>query len=296
MPDNVHNRHRDYLAHHGIKGQKWGIRRYQNPNGTLTALGRERYSKSNARNSQEGYVDPILAAYGIYVGVALTAGAIAMGYSKIQTNKAALRIAKSKIDPKTGLPLKSEPMTEDQDMKCVNPGYLSFRSGASNNCGLCTMTYDLRRRGFEVIAGETKTGIPSNAYEKYYKDSKVIPIIPKGSEAVIASLFRNPNQMFYGTKPDGYDEYHAEMKRQIKKELLSQGDGARGHLGVTWFGAAGAHSVAYEIKNGEIIIRDCQVGVTVDLDDMLDDSCFCRYCRFDNKEPNYEEMRKDGVI
>ena len=30
------------LYHHGIKGQKWGIRRYQNPDGTLTALGKKR--------------------------------------------------------------------------------------------------------------------------------------------------------------------------------------------------------------------------------------------------------------
>lgn len=33
----------DFLAHHGIKGQKWGIRRFQNPDGTLTAEGKERY-------------------------------------------------------------------------------------------------------------------------------------------------------------------------------------------------------------------------------------------------------------
>lgn len=33
----------DYLAHHGIKGQRWYIRRFQNPDGTLTPAGRKRY-------------------------------------------------------------------------------------------------------------------------------------------------------------------------------------------------------------------------------------------------------------
>ena len=32
-----------YLAHHGVKGQKWGVRRYQNEDGTLTAEGKARY-------------------------------------------------------------------------------------------------------------------------------------------------------------------------------------------------------------------------------------------------------------
>lgn len=33
-----------YLIHHGIKGQRWGIRRYQNEDGTLTNAGKKRYS------------------------------------------------------------------------------------------------------------------------------------------------------------------------------------------------------------------------------------------------------------
>lgn len=31
----------EYICHHGVKGQKWGIRRYQNPDGSLTAEGQK---------------------------------------------------------------------------------------------------------------------------------------------------------------------------------------------------------------------------------------------------------------
>ena len=41
-----------YLAHHGIIGMKWGVRRYQNKDGTLTNAGKKRYSLDDGADSQ----------------------------------------------------------------------------------------------------------------------------------------------------------------------------------------------------------------------------------------------------
>ena len=39
----------DELYHHGIKGQKWGVRRYKNEDGSLTSEGKKRLSKYKAK-------------------------------------------------------------------------------------------------------------------------------------------------------------------------------------------------------------------------------------------------------
>ena len=41
------------LYHHGVKGQRWGIRRYQNKDGSLTPYGKKRYAKELAKLEAE---------------------------------------------------------------------------------------------------------------------------------------------------------------------------------------------------------------------------------------------------
>ena len=40
------------IYHHGILGQKWGVRRFQNPDGSLTSAGRARAAKQLAKNEK----------------------------------------------------------------------------------------------------------------------------------------------------------------------------------------------------------------------------------------------------
>lgn len=41
-----------YLEHHGVKGQRWGVRRYQNEDGTLTSLGKRKIRNENYSDKQ----------------------------------------------------------------------------------------------------------------------------------------------------------------------------------------------------------------------------------------------------
>ena len=41
------------LYHHGVKGMKWGVRRYQNADGSLTAAGRKKVSKQYNRHIKQ---------------------------------------------------------------------------------------------------------------------------------------------------------------------------------------------------------------------------------------------------
>lgn len=43
------------LYHHGIKGQHWGVRRYQNEDGTLTSAGKARYYKTEYKPAKAEY-------------------------------------------------------------------------------------------------------------------------------------------------------------------------------------------------------------------------------------------------
>ena len=42
----------EYISHHGVKGQKWGVLRYRNKDGSLTLLGKMRQRKINKKRAK----------------------------------------------------------------------------------------------------------------------------------------------------------------------------------------------------------------------------------------------------
>ena len=71
----------DSLSHHGIKGQKWGVRRFQNKDGTLTAEGYQHWglnpdgSKFKGKRNRKGYSDATVSSFKKGVAGGAVAGA-----------------------------------------------------------------------------------------------------------------------------------------------------------------------------------------------------------------------------
>lgn len=126
-----------YLSHHGIKEQKWGVRR-----GPPYPLHRMSNGQLDVK-AQVAAKRRSVSEYGGFSG-------------------------RSRFDEKTGYKLKRNNNTSyAQDMKAVNPRRRGDKY-RDRNCPYCTLAYDLRRRGYDVHAPD-KPEVRESSLKKFYK-------------------------------------------------------------------------------------------------------------------------------
>lgn len=278
---------RDYLAHHGIKGQVHGVR-----NGPPYPL-----NPTISRAIKVGHNPGGTGGGGVSNMPGLKISASPHGWP-FKPKKPSEPTVKPKtpreladendkkwqkerdaapLDQKTGLHLKTKEMTMQQDAERVNPRYRTWEYGVYSNCAFCSMAYDLRRRGYDVKAGLLNDGMFEKQIAGMYKDAKFKNI----SSAANTSL-----------------KVRGDM---VEKEFLKQGDGARGIVTVSWSGWGGGHAMGYEIANGKFNLVDAQVGKVYskkEADDIFNSalSWDINYMRTDNLEPNYKKLKEKGIV
>ena len=290
----------DSLQHHGIKGMSWGKR--NGPPYPLSAAKHRAVVKGNDKNVRYGASDTRtaqdmdhskssytkqVARLAIDVGVGiitLNPLAAANAMSKIHgavrahslTTKVDKLLAKNdKVDKKTGLKLKQKDMNENQDAKMVNPGFKNFNDNTKNNCMLCTATYEMRRRGYDVTANKASFGYTSNDVKRWF---------PK---AEVKNISYKPDRMEAIT--------HSALSNATINERKKQGNGARGNLMVQWDYRAGGggHSMVYEVHGDNVVIRCTQSNRTYKNPRKILKRCqSVSYARLDNVDFNAKTIKE----
>ena len=216
------------LAHHGIIGQKWGIRRYQNLDGSLTAEGKKRYGRDGSSE------------------LANTANASSAGI----------------------------PEDIKKDLYIVNGGKNGMNKSflRSNNCALCTATYEMRRRGYDVQSQEAVDGVYTEVSQSLYPNLKKKDIheVAKRTGDVSRDV---------GMIPQEFDD--------MVKNIVSESDNSRGSMRVTWAGDHGAHIFNYEVIDKQFYLVDTQPGECLSGKDAykyLSHGMDVKYWRTDNQK------------
>lgn len=272
----------NYIAHHGVKGMKWGVRRYQNKDGSLTAAGKQRRkSESQSGDSTQSARDYIAkignrkvsdlaggagdelaiyaATYATFFGIMLAASKISEKINRNRKSKDLEELNRNKeIKSLKEAPRLLKKMSAAESAKVTNPDFPSM--GTTMNCTFCTTAMALREKGYDVKAMKLTDG--------WYSDD------------LFKSTFNSPE---------------VKMKRKKKasdvvNELSSMGDNAYGNICVTW-NLGGAHSIFWKNENGTTNFYDGQSGKAYtsfnDKKVLLDsvDKSSIRYNRLDNCEP-----------
>ena len=273
----------------------------------VRSLKKERDKEAaTAKAMREGKLTPTqkkvaigAAVVGVIVGTAVTVRAIESGQAS-----AAITRGKQFIQGKFNSPFDTNPRyaTRDLDqstLQLIADGVNDYGApGSKNNCRRCTMAMELRRRGHQVRATRTLTGLGQDntgwiqAVEQI--DREGVPKTFTGGiwRSATESLAKAQDKRLPGfqlndwvEKSDGTGAYKKikkltadeaiepnarEMAHSIFDALAKEPNRSRGELSVSWLGGRGGHSMFYEIVDGVPVIFDTQTGKRWDSPDIVD--------------------------
>jgi hypothetical protein len=223
-----------YLAHHGIKGQKWGVRRFQNKDGSYTAEGRSRYLRdsedSDKRNGVKDFYNKHKKAIKIGAAAVASAAVIYGSYKMYQTAPAkrigALSYAKSD-------PLKSTLSNYGTKSITIPPGTKFYRISREamedyKSRGSAYVSYKLRDAAAYVSASQNKLSFPGGTRNFLHTMTSPDSVrVPSARDMAKIYLKQHPNasdqsfRMMFTYGFVQWDETDDPMVKVFKKEAES---------------------------------------------------------------------------
>lgn len=206
------------LYHYGIKGMKWGIRRYQNPDGSLTKEGKKRARKEVRDDNNEAFEK----------GKYATISGYAAAKSTFRTNKFADKLATRRIkDPndesRISKSLLKKHAASSNATKTLVEMYESRKAEAEEHCKKLIEKY-----GNEAVLPIKYNELGKKDRAKFKTvDEDVLSVKDYATIAAanvlsvgMTILMESPITLFYTPKNKG--QYANELEGAIYREYLNE--------------------------------------------------------------------------
>lgn len=152
--------------------------------------------------------------------------------------------------------LKKNASTEEEDMAEIN------EKANKNTCWSCSLSYELRRRGYDVEAVDTNKGMRQWDIMKAFKETNEVSGWLEAEDksyefiddtGIKIGHDKNKASIVFSEKSNR-EKMASKLIDKMEKKYP---EGSRGFFSIEWYGGGG-HETVWEIKNGELVIRECQ--------------------------------------
>lgn len=276
--------YRNELRHHGIKGQKWGVK-----NGPPYPLGVSDYSASERKASWKASLKQPKKDKPIIKKV-------------VNVDDRIIRIKKCNTTKMQDLNIINSDMTLSHSdceriinghgtIKDIGKTLINTFNGRLSNCQGCTYSGALRRMGYDVAAKKSNHKMmDSSNVSRYFKNAAYETV---GIEhRVLNPIIDSHNA---GIRRSNIPDYIPKLEQK----MIAHGDGTYGNF------IGCGHSVEYYVDNGKVKIFDNQLKMTYSSiseyvnknykSEWYADSTFA-FARLDNCEPNFKNLIRDEII
>lgn len=223
----------DELYHHGIKGQKWGIRRYQNEDGSLTPEGIKRYGTvENFEKAQKRNKIIRNVAIGTGAAAAVAGGAV-LAYNINKNRKLDTSRAQSKLKM-----LGSRELLSAKEQRALDRGNKSIFKNRAKGMGLdqAATLYDKTTERMKNV-NDPKKLKQLNAY----RNALGKQIGKKATGGIMRNIGSMPISAAREAAGDKGKEFFGNMASTFWKTPVSK-------IGVGIGSAAGSALVGYGVK------------------------------------------------